>query len=104
MAKGGVRIGAGRPKGSKGLPKGLPAPQADLDAKAAVSPIELLLSVVNDGSMDLQTRLRCAIAAAPFVHERKLGVGKKESKAESAKVAAAGKYAAGNAPKLAVVK
>lgn len=104
MGSGGARVGAGRPKGSKKLPRYIRAEKLVGNQENPVTPIDLLMATINDGSLDLQTRIRAAIAAAPFVHERRSALGKKEVRQESAKTASEGKYAPAVAPKLAVVK
>lgn len=69
------------------------APPEDID------PLTYMLQVLNDQKADPELRARMAIAAAPFVHPRKgEGQGKKDEKANRAKSAGAGKFAASKPP------
>lgn len=70
-----------------------------------LTPLDYMLKVMNDAEAEKERRDRMAIAAAPFVHARKGegGIGKKDEKADRAKAAGSGKFAAGQAP-LKVVK
>jgi phage terminase small subunit len=119
MPMGGYRPNGGRPKGSKTLKSAIAgsaavapvvAPPAfgDATAKAAteagITPVQYMLSIVNDSNADPALRARMAIAAAPFVHQRTSEGGKKEAKAEAAKVASTGRFAAAPAPKLRAIK
>jgi len=91
MAKGGYRPGSGRPKGSKGLPKkALEAEALAHQIHGYQSPLEYMLTVMNDREADAVRRDRMAIAAAPFVHARPGDTGKKEDLAAQSKVADAG--------------
>ncbi len=70
-----------------------------------VTPLELMLKGMNDPNEPKETRYRLAIAAAPFVHPRKgEGAGKKDEKADRAKQAGSGKFAASAPPVLKMVK
>jgi len=99
--KGGYRPGAGRPKGAKTKSK----KKADIvnDIKVAekaenLTPLEYMLKIMRDPYEDIDRRIRCAIAAAPFCHAKKgEGTGKTE-KAERAKVAGHGKFSPGKPP------
>lgn len=103
MAKGGYRPGAGRPKGSKTKTK---KKVMDIEAAAAsehLTPLEYMLKIMRDPKEDPDRRARLAIAAAPFCHFRKgEGTGRTD-KADRAKVAGGGRFAAGKPP-LALVK
>lgn len=105
MARGGFRPGAGRPAGSK-KKAALADPVSKAAAKSqpgnAKTPLEYLLSVMNDPTVSEERRDRLAIAAAPFVHARAGAEGKKDERAERAKRAGAGKFAPPPAPKLVV--
>ena len=91
MAKGGYRPGSGRPKGSKGLPKkALEAEALAHQIHGYQSPLEYMLTVMNDREADAVRRDRMAIAAAPFVYARPGDTGKKEDLAAQSKVADAG--------------
>lgn len=99
MASGGFRPGAGRPKGAK-APKAKPIKVASDIKRAArqsgMSPLDYMLTVMNDGDSDSDRRDRMAIAAAPYVHARAsdLAGGKKEQQQEAAeRVSADGKFA-----------
>jgi hypothetical protein len=67
MARGGKRPGAGRPRGS--LTK---KSQEILIAAAAAGeqPLEYLLRIMRDPTVDARTRLDVAIAACPYLHPR----------------------------------
>lgn len=67
MAKGGARKGAGRPIGSANLKTRELANRA---AENGLTPLEFLLQVVRDESVDPAKRLDAAKAAAPFCHPR----------------------------------
>ncbi|EJF91672.1 hypothetical protein ME5_00051 [Bartonella tamiae Th239] len=91
MARGGYRIGAGRPKGQASVKidkKDIKTikKSAKLSKK---SPLEYMLDVMNDESVEENRRDKMAIAAAPYVHERAIDkkLGKKEQKKENAKTA-----------------
>jgi len=113
MARGGYRPGSGPMKGAKyktkgekketkaGIPEDIVA-----DAKAEnLDPLAYMLKVMNDENADAARRDRMAVAAAPFIHSRKGdGLGKKEEKADKAKSAGAGRFAASKPPQLKVVK
>lgn len=99
MASGGYRPSAGRPKGAKS-PKAKPIKVAPDIKKAAresgMSPLDYMLTVMNDGKADSERRDRMAVAAAPYVHARPSDAagGKKEQQmAEAEKVSGAGKFA-----------
>jgi len=97
---GGKRIGAGRKKGTKNKKK------TDIKTKAeelGVTPLEYLLSVMNDPEAEKDRRDRAAIAAARYMH--KLGDrNAKEEKDAKAKKAGSGKFEAGKKPQLKAVK
>jgi phage terminase small subunit len=68
-------------------------------------PLEYMLDVMKDPKADQETRLRAASLAAPYIHPRKgEGAGKKEEKSDRAKAAGSGKFKAGIAPVLKMVK
>jgi hypothetical protein len=60
---GGARPGAGRPRGS-GKPKLLAACPPGMD------PIEFLLSVMTDASIDIRLRIQAAKAVLPYCAKR----------------------------------
>ncbi len=69
---------------------------------AGQDPLDFLLAVQNDGSAPAALRVRAAIAAAQYVHTKKADGGKKDERADRAKVAASGRFATPQAPKLVV--
>lgn len=77
-------------------------------ANAAVAvnltPLEYLLSVMNNLAEDQNIRIRVAGMIAPFIHPKPgERTGKKDEKKEKAKTAFAGKFKAGRSP-LSLVK
>lgn len=99
MASGGFRAGAGRPKGAK-APKAKPIKVAPDIKKAArqsgMSPLDYMLTVMNDSQSDNDRRDRMAIAAAPYVHEKPSdrALGKKEQQQlEADRVASSSRFA-----------
>lgn len=109
MSRGGFRPGAGRPaKNKTSKPKEPEAPASSNQASDAqtenLDPLTYMLKVMNDPTADKGRRDRMAVAAAPFVHGRKgEGQGKKDERADKAKSASAGRFAA-SPPPLKVVK
>lgn len=124
MARGGYRPNSGPKKGTKYRPRaskqdGEPKPKqikkprkapsipedvATAAAEANLTPLEYMLKVMNDPDEDKNMRARMATAAAPYIHPRKgEGAGKKEDKADRAKAAGSGKFAASKPPVLKVV-
>lgn len=111
MAKGGYRPNAGRPKGAKnkatiGLPRDIrnTTDIATAAHKSGLSPLDYMLSVMRDDTIDGNRRDRMAVAAAPFVHSKAEAAdgGKKAQKQASAEKAANGKFAPRTGPRLAV--
>lgn len=107
MARGGYRPGAGRPKKSGGAPtKAQVVSEAKREAKKAdMSPLEYMLSVMNDAEAEKERRDRMAQAAAPYVHSKaaEAAPNKKEQRQANAEQAASGgRFAAPSAPKLVV--
>lgn len=66
MARGGARPGSGRKKGGANKKT---REVADAAAKAGVTPLEYLLSVMRSGATDV-LRFEAAKAAAPYIHPR----------------------------------
>jgi hypothetical protein len=67
MPRGGKRPGAGRPRGSRAKK----TQEIAIAAMAAgISPLELMLHVMRDESVDTMVRLDMAKAAAPYIHAR----------------------------------
>jgi hypothetical protein len=106
MASGGFRAGAGRPKGAK-APKAQPIKVAPDIKKAArksgMSPLDYMLTVMNDGEADSERRDRMAVAAAPYVHAKAADAtgGKKEqAQAEAERLAEDSRFAVPAPPKV----
>lgn len=108
MARGGYRPGAGRPKKTPEAEAKAKAPASiKTEAKAAgLSPLDYMLTVMNDAEAEDTRRDRMAIAAAPFVHGKPgevQGGVKAQRQAAGEKISkGGGKYAAPQAPKLVV--
>lgn len=104
MARGGCRPGSGRKRKTVDGAKPV-AEDIRKSARAAkLTPLEYMLTVMNDEEADAARRDRMAQAAAPFCHPRKesVGQGKREAREDDAKEAATGKFATPPAPKLVV--
>lgn len=101
MARGGYRVGAGRPRKSEKRSEAT-APASDVTSVQMEdrSPLEHMLAVMNNPLEDNARRDRMAIAAAPFIHPRAGEVGKKETKEEAAKKAASGRFAPPQSPAM----
>ncbi len=69
-----------------------------------LEPLAYMLRIMNDPNEDPEMRARMAVSAAPYIHPR-VGEkqGKKDEKADRAKTAGSGKFAAGKPPVLKVV-
>lgn len=65
--KGGSRPGAGRPKG---LPNKVTRQQQEAIAASGETPLEYMLRILRDPSIDNSRRDDMAKAAAPYVHPR----------------------------------
>jgi hypothetical protein len=101
MPRGGYRPGSGRKAGSATM---------DSEDRAALfaaerdnlSPLDYMLSVMNDPAADDGRRDRMAQAAAPYVHAKPGDApkGKKEERQEAADKAAVGKFAVPAAPSI----
>lgn len=92
-------MGAGRPTKRKKDDAPTCSPVA-----SDLTPLDHMLAIMNDPNADPLLRARMAVAAAPFVHSRLAGEGKKDAKKRAGQEAASsGKYAtppAPNKPKL----
>lgn len=107
MPRGGSRPGAGRPrKGKEAQTKAAVKAEVTAAAKEAerlnMTPLDYLLSVINDPAADKERRDRLAIAAAPYVHPRAdlpPAPGKKQQRQAAAGRAAQGKFAPAAPPK-----
>jgi len=119
MARGGYRIGSGRPRGSKNkkhvtdapvVPKEQEKPEISSDIvseakEANLTPLEYMLKVMNDKTeTDKARRDKMAVSAAPYIHSRKGEGGKKGEREERAKKAALGRFAPMRPPSLKAVK
>ncbi len=105
MPRGGYRPGAGRPR-KAAQPEVAKEEQAEVRKaarKAGMTPLDYMLSVMNDADADATRRDRMAIAAAPFVHPKAADAqpGKKEQKQDAAG-RVGGKFSTPLAPKLVV--
>lgn len=91
---GGARPGAGRK----------PQPQEEKQTIATSgkqTPLEFLLSVMNDNALEDKLRLDAAKTAAQYVHPKKgESSGKKEDAEELQKAAASGRFGARAGPRL----
>jgi hypothetical protein len=67
MARGGIRPGAGRPKGAKSAKT---AERFAAIQAAGITPLDYLLGVLRDESGQPAIRIDAAKAAAPYVHPR----------------------------------
>ena len=108
MARGGYRPGAGRPRKEAGKAPTMAndesahKPRKSLGGK---TPLEYMLSVMNDPVAEDARRDRMAMAAAPYVHGKAADAapGKKEQRKEMAQQASSGgKFGVPSAPKLIV--
>lgn len=89
------RSGGARPNSG---PK--PRPPKEPDVVADQEPLEFLRGVML-GRIDANpAQLKAAIAAAKYVHRPADGAGKKDERADAAKKAASGKFAAAQPPRL----
>src|SRR5689334_14811352 len=109
MARGGARLGAGRPKRDSEAPEGAfensnEIQTADPNSNEFQSPLDYMLAVMRDPGADDGRRDKMAIAAAPYVHGRggDQALGKKEQQQEKAKAASRGRFAARPAPSFTV--
>ena len=108
MARGGYRPGAGRPRKEAGsAPKVKDEAAAHRPSKSlgGLTPLEYMLSVMNDEEADKTRRDRMATAAAPYVHpkaEAADGGKKAQRQAAAEEVAAGGKFTPRQGPRLAV--
>ena len=92
MARGGFRLGAGRPKGTQAQKLVANNKSRPKHAGKRLTPLEYMLSVINDPEADAGRRDRMAIAAAPYIHGRPSSErpGKKEQAARDAETAGEG--------------
>jgi hypothetical protein len=93
--RGGYRVGAGRPRGSKNITlKTIDMEvlqRGDPKAPRGMKPLAYMLAVMNDDTADAARRDRMAIAACPYCHPRADAVlGKKDRAREAAQTAGEG--------------
>ena len=67
MSHGGLRPGAGRPKGAKN--KATAAREAEI-AASGMTPLDYMLAVLRDEDADDKDRMWAAVAAAPYLHPK----------------------------------
>lgn len=114
MARGGYRPGSGPAKGTRYKPRKKKAkqkaPTRDIPEEVGsgtaenLDPLAYMLRVMNDPKADRDRRDRMAIAAAPFIHPRANGKGKKETREERARAAGSGKFKPSSPPNLKLIK
>ena len=69
-----------------------------------ISPIDYFLQVINDPEAPADLKMKAAIEAAPYVHNKLTGkASKKEDPEDKAKSAGKGKFAPAKAPNLKVL-
>jgi phage terminase small subunit len=97
---------AGKPGRSGGKRPGAGRPPIAHEEKLTIAtngnqtPLEFLLSVMNDNEVEDRLRIDAAKTAAQYIHHKKGEGGKKEQQQDDAKKAAGGRFAAVQAPKL----
>jgi phage terminase small subunit len=69
-----------------------------------MTPLEFLLSVMNDNDVEDRLRLEAAKTAAQYVHPKKGEGGKKDDAADRQKAAAGGKFGVRQGPRLVASK
>ena len=74
MARGGARLGAGRPAGRTELEARGRRLQREINKKIALeagkSPLDFLLLVMQDTDNKINLRMQAAVAAAPYCHAK----------------------------------
>ena len=90
---GGARPGAGRKPQDK-------EEKLTIATNGKQTPLEFLLSVMNDNEIEDRLRIDAAKTAAQYVHHKAGEGGKKEELQDAAKKAGAGKFGAIAPPKL----
>ena len=86
MPSGGYRPGSGRPR------RPLPPDIIESARPANMQPLQYMIEVMNDATVDPNRRDRMAIAAAPYCHPKVSDqkIGKKDVAAEEASTAGEG--------------
>ena len=90
---GGARPGAGRKPQDK-------EEKLTIATNGKQTPLEFLLSVMNDNEIEDRLRIDAAKTAAQYVHHKAGEGGKKEELQDAAKKAGAGKFGASAPPRL----
>lgn len=106
MARGGARVGAGRPRKNAVQPAKLATtakPGTPAPAGKAVTPLEYMMAIVNDPEADAGRRDRMAVAAAPYLHPKSGEAGRKGELQAAADKAMTGVFATPPPPRLATV-
>jgi hypothetical protein len=88
---GGARPGAGRKPQQK-------EEKITIATNGKQSPLEFLLSIMNDNEVEDKLRIDAAKTAAQYCHSKKGEGGKKEEDADKAKKAGSGKFGASAPP------
>lgn len=65
-----------------------------------LTPLEFLLTAMNDEKLDANTRIRAAVAAAQYVHVKTHDGGQKEKRQKVADEAGVGQFAPSDAPPI----
>jgi hypothetical protein len=84
-----------------------PAEQPDEDdgltdeQRAGITPLDYLLSIMRNPQASKSARMTAAVQAAPYMHAKLQPKGKKEEKADGARKATGGRFAAAAPPRLA---
>jgi hypothetical protein len=86
--RGGFRPGAGRPKGAKTAR--LPTFATAEAQGGQMSPLDYLLSVMNDAAQPVEVRMRAAGLALPYYHARPAPISAKAAKEIAARRAEVG--------------
>lgn len=94
---GGFRPGAGRKPKTE-------AEKKTIASSGKQTPLEFLLSVMNDNDVEDRLRLEAAKTAAQYVHPKKGEGGKKDDAADRLKAASAGKFGVRHGPRLVASK
>ena len=90
MARGGARLGAGKPRRIPAAASVAPDTSIAVRRRGE-TPLAYMLRVMRDPAADQTLRMRAAIAAAPFVHARAEAPGKKADAREAAGRAGTGR-------------
>lgn len=91
---GGARPGAGRKKKEP----------VKIEGIETTDPKRFLLEVMSSQILDVRLRIDAAKALLPYMYQRKGETGKKDDQQEKAGKVSSGRFAAGPAPALKVIK